>query len=47
MEVILMQQDKKEHLKGKRKRYSDEELTALGIFKDKEDIDDEKEDTSE
>ena len=47
MEDILMQQDKKEHSKGKRKRYSDEELTALGIFKDKEDRDDEKEDASE
>jgi hypothetical protein len=39
-----MQQDKKVESKGRRKHYSDEELTALGIFKEKEDSKEEESD---
>lgn len=41
-----MQQKKKEHSKGKRKRYSEEELTALGIYKDTGESTDDGEDDS-
>lgn len=46
MEDTPMQQEKKEKSKGKRKQYSDEELTALGIFKDQKDSDNEQENHS-
>ena len=39
-----MHQDKKGISKGKRKQYSDEELNALGIFKEKEDSKEEETD---
>ncbi len=43
-----MQQRKKEQSKSKRKHYSDEELTALGIYKEKDQSDeDENDDSSE
>ncbi len=38
-----MQQGKKNDQKVKKKRYSDEELTALGIFKEHSDSDKEQE----
>ena len=40
-----MNQEKKGASKGKRKQYSDEELNALGIFKEKDDS--KEEDTDE
>ena len=41
-----MQQKKKEHPKGKWKRYSEEELTALGIYKDKDESTEDEENNS-
>jgi hypothetical protein len=41
-----MHQEKKGISKRKRKHYSDEELNALGIFKDKEDSEEEELDES-
>jgi hypothetical protein len=37
-----MKQHKKEQCKAKRKKYSDEELTALGIFTEDEETDEEQ-----
>ena len=39
-----MQQEKKERSRNKRKKYSDEELHALGIYRDKTEEPKEKQD---
>jgi len=41
-----MQQKKKEQTKSKQKKYSDEELTALGIYTEKDDSKEDEHDDS-